>query len=69
MLHGHVGTSTGAFAVTSGDGDFELKNKQSWPITIQFTPPAKGNATGLLQIASDDPKHLSLNVSLKEVGK
>jgi hypothetical protein len=69
VLHGHVGTSTGAFAVKSGDGDFELNNKQGWPVTIQFAPPAKGNVTGTLPITSDDPKHLSLNVSLKGAGK
>jgi hypothetical protein len=68
-LHGNVGASTGAFAVKAGGGTFTLDNKQTLAVTIQFTPPAKGSAIGILPITSDDPKHLSFNVNLKGAGK
>jgi hypothetical protein len=69
ILHGNVGASTGPFAVTAGSGGFTLNDGGTQNVTIQFSPLATGAAVGTLSIASDDPKHLSVNVNLKGTGK
>jgi hypothetical protein len=69
VLHGDLVAPNGRFTVMSGGGGFTLKNKGSWPVTIQFTPPAKGVAIGRLPLASDDPKHGIANLNLKGAGK
>jgi hypothetical protein len=38
-------------------------------VTVTFTPPSSGVQTGTLAISSDDPKHPSLSLVLKGVGK
>jgi hypothetical protein len=69
VLQVTVGASTGPFAVTAGGGTFNLNNKASHAVTIQFSPSIKGSAGGTLSILSDDPKHVSFSVNLKGVGK
>jgi sugar lactone lactonase YvrE len=69
VLHGNVGASAGPFAVTAGSGAFTLDDGKTQTVTIKFTPTVIGSLTGALPITSDDPKHLSLNVSLKGAGK
>jgi hypothetical protein len=69
VLHGDVGAISGPFAVTAGGGSFTLDDGKTQTVTIKFTPVAKGAAAGTLNISSDDPKHLSVNVNLKGTGK
>jgi uncharacterized repeat protein (TIGR03803 family) len=69
VLHGNIGASTGPFTVTNGGGPLTLNHGKTWPVTIEFTPVMKGAVPGMLQITSDDPKHLSVDVNLKGTGK
>jgi hypothetical protein len=69
VLHGNVGAITGPFSVSAGSGGFALDHLQPWTVAIQFTPTAKGPATGTLAITSDDPKHPSVSLNLKGTGE
>jgi hypothetical protein len=69
VLHGNVGATAGPFIVTLGGGSFALDHLKTQMVTIKFTPPTTGPFAGVLPIASDDPKHLSVNVNLKGTGK
>jgi len=71
VLHWQLGAFAAPFnvaLVASGSG-LILDHLQSQKLMIQFAPTTKGTVVGTLNITSDDPNHLSVNVTLKGTGK
>ena len=66
-----IGALTGAdftFATTPPSGATAIQPKSSLPVTVTFSPPVKGAASGTLALTSDDPHHASVSVTLKGTG-
>jgi len=70
VLHWQLGAFAPPFNVTlvAGGSGLILDHLQTQKLTVQFVPTAKGAVVGTLNITSDDPNHLSVNVTLKGTG-
>jgi hypothetical protein len=71
VLHWQLGAFAPPFNVTlvaAGSG-LTLDHLQIQKLNVQFSPITKGAVPGILNLTSDDPKHLSVNVNLKGTGK
>lgn len=63
-LIGSVAALSAPFTVTAGSGAFILAPGQEETVTVQFAPTSAGAASTSLVIASNDPKHPSVNVKI-----
>jgi hypothetical protein len=48
--------------LTSGGGSFSLASGQAITLEVQFAPGSPGNFSDTLNITTNDPRHLSVNV-------
>jgi hypothetical protein len=69
LLTGAVQMPGAPFPVSSGGGDFNVRPKSSQAVTIQFAPTGPGRVRSTVQITSSDPKHRSVTVNLKGIGR
>jgi hypothetical protein len=71
VLHWQLGTFAPPFNVTlvAGGSGLTLDHLQTQKLNVQFSPTTKGAIPSILNLTSDDPKHLSVNVTLKGTGK
>jgi hypothetical protein len=72
VLHGSIDASSlgqGPFSIVGAAGDFTLNHGKTLKIIVQFVPTASGPASAALTIASDDPAHPSVSITLTGSGK